>query len=485
MFKPLKLTLWIAVFLVLACPVAMLVVARLTNVPIDQAFGYTIDVLTGKKPLDGDRTPGEINRYLQKRLSGHPKLESLFLPALRHLQTNTERPVPNIQFPTLGKGQQAVSLKKTDRNPDRTAASAEEIRQATRTIQAGQILEIKPGTYHLGGTIVTGNPGSANAPITVRASVPGSVIIELDSTEGFQVVQPYWIFENLVLKGRCANDSLCEHAFHIVGKAHHTILRNNRIEDFNAHLKINGNGLGDWPDDGIVQYNTLTNTRRRETYLPTTPFDLVGASRWLFADNIVSNFIKGQGDQISYGVFMKGAGWHGRIERNLIICTLQDISQPGVRVGISFGSGGTGKPYCRDNKQCEHEHSGGIASNNIVAHCNDFGIDVNRSRLITIAHNTLINTSGIDVRQAPASARIYGNLLEGRIRARNGAQIKQEMNEINSLGAMFESVDEIRLEWRNAPETVASTPLVTHDFCNRPRTDATLPGAFAHSASCP
>ena len=44
---------------------------------------------------------------------------------------------------------------------------------------------------------------------------------------------------------------------------------------------------------------------------------------------------------MAYGVFMKGASAQGRIERNLIICTTQDISQPGNRIGLSFGGGGT------------------------------------------------------------------------------------------------------------------------------------------------
>ena len=36
--------------------------------------------------------------------------------------------------------------------------------------------------------------------------------------------------------------------------------------------------------------------------------------------------------------------------------------------------------------------AGGLAANNVVAHCNDAGIDVNRSSQIALAHNTLINT---------------------------------------------------------------------------------------------
>ena len=472
-------------FLSICSALALWATVAITHLAPGEVIGYTTGVLTGQKRLDGDRTPSELVRYLQKRLQGHNRLESALLPTLLHFQSTTERPPGNGPLPTLGKGQQTRPAGKNNAPPSMLAASPEELLQALKTLQAGQTLEILPGTYRLRGTVTTRNAGSPQAPIIVRAAKPGNVIIEFETTEGFQVHHPYWIFENLLIRGVCKHDETCEHAFHVVGKAHHTTIRNNHIENFNAHLKINGNGAGDWPDDGLLEYNTLTNTRRRETHLPTTPFDLVGASRWLVADNIVSNFVKGHGDQISYGIFMKGAGSNGRIERNLVICTPRDISQPGVRVGISFGSGGTGKTFCRDNGQCEAEHFGGIASNNIVAHCNDFGIDVNHSKNITIANNTLINTSGIDVRRGPASARIYGNLLEGRIRARDGAQLKLEMNEIAKLQDVFEAPDALNLNWRTPPETIASTPLVTHDFCNRPRADATLPGAFSEAVPCP
>ena len=36
------------------------------------------------------------------------------------------------------------------------------------------------------------------------------------------------------------------------------------MEDFNAHIKVNGEG-GQWPDNGLVQYNTLTNSHPRTT----------------------------------------------------------------------------------------------------------------------------------------------------------------------------------------------------------------------------
>ena len=353
----------------------------------------------------GDRTPGEFMRHAEKRLSGHPRLESVFVPVLHQFRVEVERPVPEGQLPTLGKGQRSVSRHpEIDHGRKQRVATSDQLRQAIADAMPGQIIEIQQGTYRIDRKLEIVRAGSKELPVVLRSAQPGQVRIEFNTGEGFLVTQPNWIFENLYIKGVCAEDQHCEHAFHIVGGATNTIIRNNRIEDFNAHIKVNGQG-GQWPDDGVLVFNTLANTRPRQTDLPVTPFDLVGASRWIVADNLVSNFVKNGGNQISYGIFMKGGGREGRIERNLVICTPRDISQPGSRVGISFGGGGTGQAYCRDGA-CKAEHFAGLASNNIVAHCNDFGIDVSRASKILVAHNTLINTSGIDIRGETASAAV-------------------------------------------------------------------------------
>ncbi len=440
---------------------------------------HAANVWQGTATITGERTQGEFVRYAVRRLEGHPNLESLLLPPLLWLQARAERTVPAGPLPTLGKGQQAQSLQPLTGQAAQAeirAASAAEIVTALSSAKAGQTILIKPGTYRITNKVNTGFAGSREQPITVRASAPGQVTIEFDTVEGFAVSQAFWIFENLTIRGVCKEHSDCEHAFHVFGNANHTVIRNNLIKDFNAHIKVNGLD-GDWPDDGLVQFNTLTNSKLRETHLPVTLVDIVGANHWTLADNLVSNFIKGEGDHISYGMFMKGAGRGGRIERNLIVCTPQDISQPGSRVGLSFGGGGTGKPYCRDQR-CDAEYTAGLAANNIVAHCNDFGIDVNQSSAILIAHNTLINTAGIDVRRGPASAQAYGNLLDGRIRQRDGAQLKSEMNELASMPAIYDHADALQLGCRQNMDNVPSIALVPKDFNSQARSDGTLAGAL-------
>lgn len=476
--------LFLACLVVLGCVSAVFwyLIEYTDHIPRD-VVKHIESVWLGSERLDGGRTPGELLRHAEKRLYGHTRLEAIFLPAVHLIQRQVERPVPDGEMPTLGKGQQVSGLLgKPISGQRRYVENVDELRQAMATAPAGTVIELLPGVYRINKKLETVYPGASLAPVVVRAAGPGKVFIEFNTVEGFHVTQPHWLFENLNIKGVCTEDRYCEHAFHIVGKARQTTIRNNRIEDFNAHIKVNGLA-GEWPDDGILEFNTLTNSRRRETHLPVTPFDLVGANGWVVSDNVVSNFVKGDGDKVSYGVFMKGGSREGRIERNLVICTQQGISQPGVRVGISLGGGGTGKSYCRDGA-CKAEHFSGVVSNNIVAHCNDFGIDVFRSSRAIVAHNTLINTAGIDVRVEPASALVYGNLLEGRIRSRTGGQLKAEMNESVSMNETFVAPDRLDLEWTRHPEKVPSLASVSNDFCAHPRAAGTFPGALAEKGFC-
>lgn len=443
--------------------------------------GHVASVLRGEVSPTADRTPGELLRHARQRLAGHPKLEFVALPVLDFIQPHFERPVPLIDISRLGKGQR-LSLPASPETADYLVGTVEQLTNAMHQATAGQIIELLPGVYRLNKLLYARNPGQVDQRITVRASRPNVAVIEVATNEGFQVAQPNWTFENLKIVGVCNNDEYCEHAFHIVGMARNTIIRNNRIEDFSAHIKING-FRGAWPDDGLIEHNTLINTRPRHTSRPVTPVDLVAANNWLVADNYVANFVKADPKASAFGIFMKGAGAGGRIERNLIVCSLSDLSQPGIRVGLSFGGGGSGPAYCRDGT-CEVEFSGGRAINNIIAHCNDFGIDVNRSRASFIAHNTLINTAGIDVRGEGASAVAFGNLFEGKARARKGGTIRLEMNESGSMPDYFADPDRLDLQWRHRPENIPSHAKVQEDFCRRPRTDGTPPGALEANGPC-
>lgn len=461
-------------------------------------------IAAGRSLMEVARTtPAEWVRIVKPWVIEHDSLAVVLLPALERLQSAIERRPPSEPLPMLGKGQQRVSLPpqrfaetgepipldtsttRVDQSkPEWRVTTAKELTQAIKDARAGQVIAVAPGQYRINYPVATGQAGTAMQPITMRTTNPGEALIELDTVEGFHITQPYWIIENLSIRGVCQIDSRCEHAIHVVGRARGVVIRNNRLEDFNAHIKVNGSA-GHWPDHGLVQFNTLTNQRPRKTSAPVTPFDLVGASGWQVADNVITNFVKANGNQVSYGVFMKGAGAKGRIERNLIVCTPSQISQPGNRVGLSWGGGGSDAKSCRD-KTCAMEHANGLAANNVIAHCNDAGVDVNHSQQITIMHNTLINTAGVLVRGKSEDVDLYGNLIEGRIRLDDAVAVTQAMNTMTALSMILVDPDRLQLD-RNAsmPFDTPLHPQVTTDFCNRPRPASTWAGAIGHPvAAC-
>jgi hypothetical protein len=422
-----------------------------------------------------NRSPQELIRYTLRRLEGHPKLEWVLHPALFALQRRVEREPPG-GLPTHGKGQQTAGLPAPRGiTQDVQVDTPQAIRQALLTATAGTRITVAPGLYPFAQKLRLRYAGDPDQPILLTAAEPGSVVFEFRQVEGILVDQPHWVFENLRIHGVCGRHDDCEHAFHVVGAARHTTIRNNEIRDFNAHIKVNGYA-DRWPDDGILTHNTLYNRVPRDTTRSVTPFDLVGANGWRVQDNVIKDFAKANGNKVAFGIFMKGASENGRIERNLIICSSTNISAPGVRVGLSFGGGGTDGAVCRTNGCHAFEHRHGVAANNVIAHCNDVGIDINRATGIDLIHNTLVNTAGISARNAPAHAALHANLVDGSLYARNGGQLAAISPQRTATDAV-EAADILRLRPLASLQLEPRELLVTNDFFGRQRQDMTAPGA--------
>ncbi len=309
------------------------------------------------------------------------------------------------------------------------ASSSKEIVRAIRYAEPGQIITITPGTYKFKGhNITVKNGGNRLHPITIRASRLGQVRLQFDLLEGLYVGAPYWVFENLEIEGVCKNDSRCEHAFHIVGGGAKTIIRNNVIKNFNAHFKINGNlRTQTYPDDGLVEYNIIIDDRLRKSGNPASPIDVVGASGWIFRRNFIADFGKENGWP-SYAGFFKGGGSSNLFEQNVILCEFRHFG--GVRVGLSFGDGGTGVNLERPGTRGTEQYSSAMR-NNLIANCpRDVGIYISKSKDITLSGNMLVNTVGIDVRFPVSNAVLTQNSFDGRVLSRDGAVIREE----DSLG---------------------------------------------------
>jgi hypothetical protein len=356
----------------------------------------------------------------------------------------------------------------------------------------GQAITLLPGRYRIERRIDVVRPGSADAPIVVRARAPGSVQLEMGTDEGFKVAAPYWRFEHLALQGNCGTQG-CEHAFHIVGDAHHFAAVNNLIVDFDAHFKINAE-QGRYPDHGLIESNTLRNNSIRVTLNPVTPVDLVAASHWVIRRNLISDFIKGDGDRISYGAFAKGAGGDNLLEQNVVLCEDRLRGAAGQRIGLSLGGGGTGKAYCRDGGKCITEQEGSTLRANLIASCSDDGIYLNAAARSKVMHNTLVDTGGIAVRFPTSSAELDGNLVDGIIRSRDSGILHLGDNRTTPAARLYAGSHPQRelfrdplafdFRWRQPAERRKLHGESVPDLCGQPRSEAPRYGAFDDFAEC-
>jgi hypothetical protein len=292
--------------------------------------------------------------------------------------------------------------------------TADEITTMLHAARAGDVVTIEPGTYDLPRTLLD-QSGSADRPIIVRAARPGSD----------------WTFENLDIAGYCTTDSQCEHAFHIVSGADRTIIRHNRMRDFNAHIKGNGED-GRFPEDVVMEGNTLFLTRYRATDNPVALIDVVGGRRWVVRENLIADVGKTVGhapritDDFAYGLFLKGNSSGGLIERNVVACALALPPGP-VTFGISLGGSSTGPGLCEGT--CDTEHRHGLIRNNVVLNCpSEAGIYLYKAEDSRVFANTLYNTYGILARQSTTNATVVDNIISGGILASEGAQIDASHN---------------------------------------------------------
>ncbi len=83
-------------------------------------------------------------------------------------------------------------------------------------------------------------------------------------------------------------------------------------------------------------------------------------------------------------------------------------------------------------EEIDAETVGATIRNNIVMHCNDAGLYINKGKQATISNNILYNTQGIDIRYSQSNAYINNNILSGKIRLRDNGKAESTANFISS-----------------------------------------------------
>ncbi|WP_417457105.1 chondroitinase-B domain-containing protein [Kordiimonas sp.] len=356
-----------------------------------------------------------------------------------------------------------------------------------KNAQAGDVFAVYPGIYRLPATVLLEASGTAENPITIRPSAAGKVVIEVPRAIGFKVIGEHWIIEGLEFVGVCGNDGDCEHAFQIVGTADHTTVRNNRLIDFNAAIKGNGQIIDEqqyFPDHVLIEGNQIFNRRPRRTSNPVTTIDVVGGRYWSVIDNFIADFQKDGGNTVSYAAFLKGNSDNGLFERNLVICEWRH--QGGTRLGLSLGGGGTTDPRFCQGRSCKIQHYKGTLKSNVIMNCPaDVGVYLNNAASTRMVNNTIINTKGVDVRFSGSFALMANNIIEGRINGRDNGRFREVNNIVErDLSELFPGKNNFDLSPYEPEELMrAARGYEGVDFCTGKPQEAWV-GAFVEPAQC-
>jgi len=445
------------------------------------------------------RTPREWAPFLQQASTEQPEPMSGLTRAIASFLMGQDRMVL---------ASDASAPRVAGASPDRSGpvsgtrivpvSSTQEIVDALESAHPGDVVLLRPGTYGISGPpLRLARPGSPEAPIVLRSERLGDAVIESDAVEAVLVLAPFWRIENLVFKGVCARADDCDHAIHVAGAATDVVIRNNRIEDFNAHIKVNGDDSV-FPDRGQIAGNTLIDTAPRAARVPMASIDLVAASDWRISDNLIADFVRAGGPAPTYGAYAKGAGENNVFERNVVICEWR-LAAPrgagvgGQHVGLSLGGGGTDPEVRRDKGQTGFEQIGGSLRDNLIASCSDDGIYLNKAARTVVDRNTVLDTAGIDSRFVETSATVTANIVDGALRSRDGAALQGWDNDAPWLLTLFfgshpqrgyyRDPAHLDLAWRRVPQP-PSEQTKRADLCNRPRTTLAPAGAFETYAAC-
>ncbi|MCM2681501.1 hypothetical protein [Echinimonas agarilytica] len=321
---------------------------------------------------------------------------------------------------------------------------------------------VLPGTYTLKKRVIK----VAGSHRIIQAG--GDAVIRLLSEEGIYISSPHINFSGFRIEGVCKSD-YCDHIFHVVGKAKHTVLHNNVLVNANAAIKVNGLGK-QYPDQGIISENIIFNTTVRRSKRSVTPIDIVAANEWDISNNTIFDFHKVGSNGTSYGLFVKGGGQGSNISGNLVVCDAKNKSK-GVQIGLSIGGGGTGKEYRRQGSR-GYEYKDTVMNHNLVLNCTtDVGIYINKGQDITLANNIVLSSSGIDVRYAVSSALFRNNIITGRILSRDGGHFDASANLIRKLSTVtakdysFEAIESAsQLDFSTSNEGKHSANAQTIEF---------------------
>ncbi len=318
-------------------------------------------------------------------------------------------------------------------------ATYPELRDACQNALPGDTIIVAPGTYTISGAtriMITGRPG----PVVLKGAsgIPADVVIRGQGQDNTAVQMvfnldnsPGWIFRDITVKDSYYHGFKFDHA------STDCALINVVMRD-HGESGVKGTSdpaAGTYPDRLLIERCDIGFTQTTGgTRSVVEGVDGVGVNDWVIRD---SRFVNVQKNGASaYAIFTKGNSSNTIIESNRF---------ENCFIGASFGGGGTGAQFFRDNDQT-YEHRNGIIRNNIFMHCTDAGIYINKGVNCRIYNNTVFECElTIQLRFAQSSGDVRNNLVrrspsnlnEPIIRLRDGAVLLGSSGNFAAVAADF------------------------------------------------
>ena len=243
----------------------------------------------------------------------------------------------------------------------------------------GRTVVLAAGTYNLSGSFwiydkpnltIQGATGNPSDVVIVGLGINNASQhhnIAIDTCPNFTI-------ENVTLKNSYY------HGLSVNDASHNCVIRNCILWD-NGESGVKathayGNASARYSDYGIVENCRIgfTTTGMRSV---VEGVDLIATKGWIIRNNVFINVTKAT-ESVAYGCFPKGNAQDSIIENNYFL---------NCDIAASFGGGGTGSSFFRDNDPT-YEHRNGIIRNNIMVGSKDAAVYLNKS-LNAKVHNNL------------------------------------------------------------------------------------------------
>ncbi len=368
-------------------------------------------------------------------------------------------------------------------------SSVEELNESIETLHSNTEIVIHPGDYPLNTTLIIGG-GVEN--ITIRGTgSPDDVVIcgKGMANEDYGAVPHGFMIQNAT-NVTLENLTIRDFYYHNViaqGEqgASKVILRNlHSFEAGEQHLKVTVSPKRMYCDDGLVEDCLFAYEESPRSWY-TNGVDVLGGANWVIRHNTFRNIRTQNTRQAGPAILCWQNCIDTLVEGNIIInCDF------GIMLGNSAGPG----PFARHGEK-RFDHQGGIIRNNLIYRdegiTGDVGISVNKCPDFHIYNNTVILRDSFDwtieARFDTSKGHVINNLTDGRIYARDGAQIQSKTNETEAQLDWFVNPEagNFRLSADAKPVINVGTSLdkVKIDIEEHPRDDSPDLGAYEQRTS--